>query len=88
VDDITIELPPGWKVATLPQEQTADGRVIRYNSKKSFENDKLHLNRKLEINVLLLEQRVYPALRNLFMSVRTGDEEQVVLQPGESVASN
>jgi hypothetical protein len=30
----------------------------------------------------------YPALRNFFQSVRTGDEEQVVLQPGSSTAVN
>ena len=88
VDDITVELPPGWKIATLPQEQSADGKVITYSSKESSENNKLHLSRKLDINVLLLQQTVYGALRNLFMSVRTGDEQQVVLQPGESVAVN
>ncbi len=88
VDDVMIELPSGWKVATIPQARTVDGRVITYSSQVSFENNKLHLNRKLDINILLLEPRFYTALRNLFMSVRTGDEEQVVLQPGESVASN
>ncbi len=88
IDDVTIELPDGWKVATVPQERTTDGRVIMYTSKTTFDKNKLHLSRKLDVNIVLLEQRFYAALRNLFMSVRTGDEEQVVLEPGAITASN
>jgi len=88
IDDVTIELPEGWTVSTVPQEQTADGHVITYTAKATFDKNKLHLTRKLDVNVVLLDQRAYPALRTLFMAVRTGDEEQVVLQPGATTASN
>jgi hypothetical protein len=88
IDDVTIELPERWTVSTAPQEQTADGHVITYTAKATFDKNKLHLTRKLDVNVVLLDQRAYPALRTLFMAVRTGDEEQVVLQPGATTASN
>jgi hypothetical protein len=88
MDEISIELPSGWKVTTIPQEHVEDGRVISYNTKATFENNTLHLNRKLDVNVLVLDQKFYGALRNLFMAVRTGDEQQVVLQPGAISASN
>ena len=88
IDDVTIELPEGWKVATVPQEQNVDGRAIVYMSKVTFDQNKLHLTRKLDVNVVLLDQKAYPALRNFFMTVRTGDDQQVVLQPGASSASN
>ena len=54
------------------------------------ENDKnrLHLNRKLSVDLLLAEAKYYGSLRNFFRSVRTGDEEQIVLQPGETVSVN
>jgi hypothetical protein len=54
------------------------------------ENNKgtLHLNRALNVDILLLEQKYYPALRNFFQVVRTTDEEQVVLQPASANASN
>jgi hypothetical protein len=54
------------------------------------ENDKstVHLNRVLNLDLLLLEAKYYPALRNFFQVVRTGDEEQVVLQPIGARASN
>jgi hypothetical protein len=36
----------------------------------------------------MLEAKYYGALRNFFQAVRTGDEEQIVLQPGAASASN
>jgi hypothetical protein len=40
------------------------------------------------VDILVLEAKYYPALRNFFQIVRTGDEEQIVLQPGAASASN
>ena len=88
VDDITVELPDGWKVTTMPDQHTDDGKVISFNTKSSFENNKLHFNRVLDVNTPLLDQKYYGALRKLFMSVRAGDEQQVVLQPGATTAVN
>jgi hypothetical protein len=88
VDDITIELPDGWKVTTMPDQHTDDGTVISFNTKSSFENNKLHLSRVLNVNTALLDQKYYGALRKLFMSVRAGDEQQVVLQPAATTAIN
>jgi hypothetical protein len=88
VDDITIELPDGWKVTTMPDQRNDEGKVISFNTKSSVENNKLHLTRILDINTPLLDQKYYGALRNLFMSVRAGDEQQIVLQPGSATAVN
>jgi len=88
VDDITIGLPDGWKVTTMPDQHTDDGTVISFNTKSSLENNKLHLSRVLDVNTPLLDQKYYGALRKLFMSVRAGDEQQVVLQPGATTAVN
>jgi hypothetical protein len=35
-----------------------------------------------------LDVKYYMALRNFFQVVRTGDEEQILLQPGTASASN
>jgi hypothetical protein len=87
-DDITIELPAGWQVSSIPKEQNQDGHVILYSLKVEDNKGTVHLNRKLNVDVLLLEAKYYPALRNFFQVVRTGDEEQIVLQPGTASASN
>ncbi len=86
-DDVTVELPAGWQVASVPSAKTEDGHVVSYNLKVDGETS-LHLSRTLRIDFLYLEQKYYPALRNFFQAVRTADEEQVVLQPGTATANN
>ena len=88
IDEIAIELPAGWQVSSLPPGEAKDGHVITYSLKVENAQETLHLTRKLDINFLLLEQKYYMALRNFFQAVRTGDEEQILLQPGTASASN
>lgn len=80
VDDIKIELPLSWQVSSLPTEQNQDGHVIVYKLKAENGKDGLHVNRRLNMDVLSLETKYYTALRNFFQTVRTGDEMQIVLQ--------
>ena len=87
-DDITVELPPGWQVSSAPTPQNQDGHIVLYTLKVDQSAGTLRLTRKLTIDVMFLEQKYYTALRNFFQAVRTGDAEQIVLQPGEIHASN
>jgi hypothetical protein len=87
IDDVTIELPPGWQVNSLPSEQKQDGHVITYAMKVENEKGRLHLTRTLDVNFLILQTQYYAALRNFFQQVRTGDEQQIVLLPGTATAS-
>ena len=88
VDDVTVELPPGWQVSSVPAAQNQDGHVVAYTLKVDQSPGTLRLTRKLTIDLLMLEQKYYAPLRNFFQVVRTGDGEQIVLQPGEIHASN
>jgi hypothetical protein len=87
IDDVTVELPLGWQVSSMPPLKNQDSKAIVYTLK--VENDKgtLHLSRTLNVDVLLLEAKVYPTLRAFFQIVRAGDEQQVVLQPGGAAAA-
>jgi hypothetical protein len=87
-DDITIELPAGWQVSSVPPLQDLNGKVVVYNAKVEQSPGGLRLTRKLMIDVLLVEPKYYPALRNFFQAVRTSDGVQIVVQPGEIHASN
>lgn len=86
MDDISIELPAGWKVASLPPEQNQVGKVIGYTFKVE-NNGKLQLHRTLDIGFVLIGKENYETLHNFFQLVRTGDEAQIVLQPGTATAS-
>jgi len=87
-DDVAIELPAGWQVSSMPPEQNEDGQVILYNLKVEKNSGTLRLTRKLSIQILLMDQKYYTALRNFYQVVQTDDGSQVVLQPGEIHASN
>jgi hypothetical protein len=86
VDDLTLDLPLGWQISSLPTPQTLEGKVVAFTFKAENDKGSLHLSRKLTINMLLLENKYYPALRSFFQVVRTGDDGQVVLQPISTAA--
>ena len=88
LDNVIIDLPPGWQVSSAPAGQDLDKGGVAYGLKVESGKDTLHLTRKLKVDFLTLEQKYYPALRHFFQFVRTGDEEQIVLQSGAATASN
>jgi hypothetical protein len=81
LDDVTIDMPLGWLVSSVPRGLSDDGHVVAYSMKVDNAKNTLHLQRKLSVDFMILDQKYYPALLHFFQTVRTGDEEQIVLQP-------
>jgi len=88
VDDVTIELPTNWQVQNLPAPQKQDAHIVAYNLTVEKGANFLHLTRIVTVDILILDTKYYAGLRNFFQIVRTGDEAQIVLQPGAASASN
>lgn len=88
VDDVMITLPLGWQVASTPAPQNVDAKAVRYTLKAEKDKGSVHWTRTLGVDLLFLDPKFYPALRDFFQVVRTGDDEQVVLQPIGTSASN
>jgi hypothetical protein len=80
-DDVTIELPLGWKVSNLPKPGLRDAKLLVYTLNADEKNGTLHIARRLRSDLVMLDPKYYPAVRSFYESVRTGDEEQIVLQP-------
>jgi hypothetical protein len=74
-------LPLGWKVSNLPKPGDVDAKLLVYSMKAEDNKGTLHLERSLKKDVLMLEPKYYPAVKKFYEAVRTGDEEQIVLQP-------
>ena len=87
-DEVTIDLPLGWKVSSLPPPQKQDGHVVAYSLKAESDKGTLHLTRKLTVDFVEIDSKYYPALRNFFQVLKTQDEQQIVLQPADAAASN
>lgn len=88
LDDITIELPEGWRVSSVPLATNDDQKVIAYSTKVENNNGVLHISRKFTRDVIFLEPKFYPALQDFYRRMRTSDEQQIVLLPGIAAASN
>lgn len=88
VDNVSIELPAGWKSGSLPKPQIKNGHIVEYSL--SIDNDKgvIHVSRKMTFDFLLLEVKYYASLRDFFQQVRSGDEAQILLDSGATSASN
>jgi hypothetical protein len=80
-DNLTIALPLGWEIGSLPPPQKETVGPVLYSLKADKDGSTLHVTRKLSVNLLLVDPKYYPALRDFFQVVRAGDEQQAILQP-------
>ena len=80
VDEITLHLPPGKKVESLPKPRTEDVSFATYEATGRSQGDTVELKRKMVMNGIYFKTDYYPLLRKFFNSVRAGDEQQIVLE--------
>jgi|SRR5450432_3681408 Domain of Unknown Function with PDB structure (DUF3857) len=80
-DDITVDLPSGLQVSNLPPAQDVGGKVVRYSLAADNKNGPSHWTRLISLDILQMQTKYYPALQNFYQTVRTGDEQQIVLLP-------
>ncbi len=87
-DNITIELPSGWKVETVPKDQDNNAKAAQYIFKVDKKPGSIQVTRIIRSDLTLVPKDLYPTLRNFFQLVKSNDEQQVVLQPGSAAAQN
>lgn len=88
LDDVTIELPSGWTASSVPPAQKQGGNVISYTLAVENNKTKIHMSRTMTVDFMLLSVKYYPALQKFYQDMRTGDEQQIVLLPTATSASN
>jgi hypothetical protein len=87
IDDLTIDLPPGWKAATLPKPVERDGKAVAYKLTVEDQKGLLHIRREIRSDLVIVPKDYYPSLRGFYQLVRTQDDQQIVLQPAGTSAS-
>jgi hypothetical protein len=87
-DDITVQLPLGWQVSAVPKPRVSDQQAAVYTLKVEDEKGTLHVVRTLKNDLVVLDPKQYPSLRGFYQTVKSGDEEQVMVQPGAAVATH
>ena len=87
VDDVQIELPAGWKAEELPKPFDRDAKAAEFKWSVQNEGNALHLLREIRSDVLLIQKDLYPVLRGFYQTVRTEDDQQIVLTPAGTSAT-
>lgn len=87
-DDLTIELPEGWKVLSAPEPRKADYPVVSYQSSANGDGSKLHISRRLVVDFVFMPLENYTPLRQFYALVQDGDEQQVLVQQAPAAGGN
>jgi len=80
VDDVSIELPPGLDVESLPPSRSEEANWAVFKTSRSREGNLIRLQRRFTVNRYQFPANQYPALRTLYDVVYAADEERLVLQ--------
>lgn len=85
-DRVTITLPEGFKLESVPQQQTAQLGYAAYQNLAQFDGARLVTQRILEMNGIYISLERYKEVKDFFNKVQAGDEEQAVLTGGSANA--
>jgi hypothetical protein len=88
VDDVTIQLPPGYRAETLPAPKQMPGSGASYESTSKQEGSALHIARHETIDGIYFPVEQYPVLRGFFSAMKANDEQQAILQSADSAKQN
>jgi hypothetical protein len=86
-DHISIELPANWTVTSTPKPRTDDLSSFVYSIWTEEQAGSLQLNRALSVNSVLVNIKFYGLVQKFFQTVRSGDEDQVILLAGKNAAA-
>jgi hypothetical protein len=87
-DEVTLKLPAGYDVESLPAAANIDAGALRYVTTYQKHDDAIVLSRKLVVEAEIVGSDKYPVLRAFFSKVSGADQEQVVLRKAASAAGS
>ncbi len=83
-DDITLKVPEGYEVESLPAPRKMEFPFCQYEISRTKQGNTVRLKRRLVMDGYFIKVEGYPTLRIFYDSVRAGDEEQIVLKAVET----
>jgi hypothetical protein len=86
MDHVSLKIPAGFAVETLPQQQEASLKYAKYQSVTKYNNSELVTERRLAFNGVYFELEKFPELKTFFGKVQSGDEQQAVFHGGNASA--
>jgi len=87
-DDVTVHVPAGFSVETLPAAQSSDRGAVSYAISSTQLKDAVEIKRHLVVNGVVFPQAAYLALRAFFGFVESNDNAQIIFQGAEPARNN
>jgi hypothetical protein len=85
-DDITLHLPAGYSVESLPKPPEIRQPAFLYSLTATQGGNALHVGRDLQMLGFYFPVKYYAAVRNVFSMVKSGDDEQAVVESSVATA--
>jgi hypothetical protein len=83
-DDITLHVPQGYSLETVPAAINSPPRVLQYSLTTAADGNGVKVHRELNVSEIYFKVDYYQAVRQFFDLVRSGDETQLVLASAQT----
>ena len=80
VDEITVAIPEGYEVESVPEDREVDSGRLKYILRFVPSEKEVRVSRELTQDVLLVDRAKYAPLRRFFEQVEEADTAQIVLR--------
>lgn len=86
IDTVNLKFPAGFAVESVPPQQSAALPYASYQNLSQLSGTELNTQRRLLLNGIFFPIEKYSEIKGFFNAVQTGDEQQAVLQGGNTSA--
>jgi hypothetical protein len=87
-DDVTLKVPAGYDVESLPAPLNIDMGALRYAATYQKGEGVIRLNRKMVVETEIISREQYSLVRSFFSKTETADQEPVVMRKQASPAGS
>ena len=86
-DEVVVTLPAGIKADKLPSSKTVNIGAFRYQVASENLEDGLHQTRQLSLDGVLIAAKYYDSIYDFFQTVRSQDEQPIILVRSATAAT-
>jgi len=79
-DEVTLEVPEGYGVETMPTAAQIDAGAVVYNTRYEAAGSTVRFTRRLLVDSMFIPKEHYNSLRTVYSRITSADQEQVVLR--------
>lgn len=80
IDSISINLPPGLQIESMPKERQVSDEVGAYLVKCKSTGQKLTYDRQFMVGAFYIPIKYYPTVKSLYEQVKASDDEPTILR--------